>query len=154
MNHSLKILLTAMLAVTIALLAGLGYQYIYSKSEYQIEKLEPTTVTEEITLPVVRYLELLPQSGPPQIDEQVVAEMVSLLSSQAQSSLLVPHSRGLAMFAGVQDLPDQGSKINQVDQFTPSQAEVSTVWNYSGAPVEKIFVLVLEADGWKIDQIR
>jgi hypothetical protein len=148
-----KLFMAATAAALLAILAGLGYQRIYSQTQ---ANPSPTgqSVQTDLAQPVAEYLELLPESGPPNINPTAVEQMVGLLTANAQSQLLEPHSRGLAMFAGIQDLPDQGTSIAEIIGVSQTQAEVKTIWNYSGAQSLKTFIMVNENGSWKIDQIR
>ena len=54
-------------------------------------------------------------------------------------------SAGLAMFVGVQDIPDVGMDVKQVSQ-DGDMVSVETVWKYSGGEVAKTFI-VIQVDG-------
>lgn len=152
MNQNMKFAVIGLLAAFLALMAGVGYQKIYSQPEANESQ---ANVEEEIIRPVTRFLELQPQSGPPEVSIEAVEEMISLLTKNAQERIAAAPSQiaGLAMFSGIQDLPDQGTEILGVAQ-TGDTAEVETKWNYSGMISVKKFQMVEENGQWKIEAIR
>ncbi|MGI5826297.1 MAG: hypothetical protein ACOX50_02695 [Patescibacteria group bacterium] len=152
MNSNSKFIIIGVLAASLALLAGFGYQKIYSKPE----KIENIVSQEKgaVRQVVEKYLQLVPFSGPPEVDETAIETMFSLLSKAGQERVSSGpgKSAGFAMMAGVQDLPDQGFDVQTVT-VTGQTAEVETSWNYSGGMVLKKFQLVKEKGSWKIEDI-
>lgn len=152
MNQNFKFIVIGILAAGLALLAGVGYQKIYS----QPEQVESIASQDEGTIRQVveKYLQLVPFSGPPEVDETAIETMFSLLSKGGQNRVLAGPSKsaGFAMMAGVQDLPDQGFDVQTIT-VTGETAEVETKWNYSGGMVLKKFQLVKEDNSWKIEDI-
>ncbi len=153
MNKYLQTILIAITACIIAIGAGLGYQYAYSQNN-QIQSDSLLKEQKQITAVVNEYANLMPQSVPSNLDDQAINKMVSLLSSQASENLASPHSAGLAQFAGIQDIPDQGITISAVNQKDQNTVQVVTTWHYSGMVTNKTFEMIKENNEWKINSIK
>lgn len=121
---------------------------------------EAETIDAEET--VRTFLDNFMLSAPPEGDKQALKEAVSLLSEGGKRNMKEEPTAGvLARFVGVQDLPDEGYEIAEVEyKDNPATgeeeglAEVFVTLNYSGAKTEKVFQLSKVGDSWLIDAVN
>ena len=154
MNQNTKIFIIGASAAVLSLIAGLGYQLAYSRQTDDPKINIIDAQQSQIMLPVSEYLKLLPNIAPPNFDQQAIDQMIDLLSSSAKSRLVAKDSRSLAMFSGVQDLPDLGASIGSITITDDENAQVETIWNYSGMTVTKVFEMTKQEGVWKIEKIN
>jgi hypothetical protein len=111
---------------------------------------------------VAYYCEEFFKSAPPNWNKEAAKNAYNMLSSRAQKNLPVQIdvlSGRLALFAGVQDIPDEGFEIVGLVDSGKNSAIVETKWNYSADLIRdtatiRVFYLVKEGGKWKIDAIR
>lgn len=89
--------------------------------------------------------------APPSLDKEAIRSTYDKLSDKAKEQ--IKSLSDIAKFAGVQDLPDRGWRVVEVDR-KDGEAVVRMIWDYSGGAIEKRFSLVYESGRWKIDGIR
>ena len=101
-------------------------------------------------------------SAPPTADEEALQKAVSFLSEGAKMEIGEEETSGsLALFIGVQDIPDEGYEIrditysdNTASGVENSLTEVNVTLKYSGGNTEKTFTLSNVEDSWMIDKIE
>lgn len=95
------------------------------------------------------------KSGPP--DPDVIAQMnaYNSLSESAKESVSEDSiSRELASFVGVQDVPDMGASVEDLQKPTDQTAVLIVGLNYSGGRVLKAIHLVVENGEWKVERVE
>jgi len=92
--------------------------------------------------------------GPPNMDEAAANRAYLALSSRAQADMNQETlSRDLAMFVGVQDMPDQGVSVENLVFTTDDSAILTVGLNYSGGRALRAITLIKENDEWKVDAV-
>jgi hypothetical protein len=93
--------------------------------------------------------------GPPSMDEAAANRAYQALSSTAQANIdQETLSRDLAMFVGVQDMPDQGVSIENLVLAEDGSAILTVGLNYSGGRTLRAITLIEEGAEWKVDAIK
>jgi len=93
--------------------------------------------------------------GPPSMDEAAANRAYQALSSTAQASIdQETLSRDLAMFVGVQDMPDQGVSMENLVLTEDGSAILTVGLNYSGGRTLRAITLIEENAEWKVDAIK
>jgi hypothetical protein len=92
--------------------------------------------------------------GPPSMDQIAADRAYQALSSNAQASVNQETlSRDLAMFVGVQDMPDQGVSVENLVLNEDGNAILTVGLNYSGGRALRDITLIKENDEWKVDAV-
>ena len=92
--------------------------------------------------------------APPTMDEEATDRAYQALSSNAQQEVsLETASRDLAMFVGVQDVPDQGASVENLVMEEDGSATLTVGLNFSGGRVLRAITLIKEDGEWKVDAI-
>lgn len=92
--------------------------------------------------------------GPPSMDEAAANRAYQALSSRAQANIdQETLSRDLAMFVGVQDMPDQGVSVENLVLAEDGNAILTVGLNYSGGRVLRAITLIEEDAEWKVDAV-
>lgn len=146
MNRKLLILL----AILIVLVVGALFYYLNPGQEVIVE--DEKGLPSEV---VSAFIESFIQSAPPAIpgaDEEAFDLLAE--GTQAMFSDDVSLAGQLAMFVGVQDIPDLGYEISSEEVMEEKKVQVETIWRYTGMEVERYFILVEEEGGWKILEVR
>ncbi|MGM0482903.1 MAG: hypothetical protein ACQEP6_03540 [Patescibacteria group bacterium] len=91
--------------------------------------------------------------APPAEDSDAQGKLESVLSSSALAEIDEDNfSRDVALFVGVQDIPDEGYEVLD-DAENESDAYMKVRFNYSGGPVLKRIEMVEEDGVWKVDSV-
>jgi hypothetical protein len=94
------------------------------------------------------------KTAPPESDEQALDRAYEALSQNAKSQVSqVTLSRDLAGFVGVQDVPDGGASVEDL-QIEGETAILIVGLNYSGGRVLRAVNMVIEDGSWKVDSIN
>ena len=92
--------------------------------------------------------------GPPSMDEAAANRAYQALSSGAQANINQETlSRDLAMFVGVQDMPDQGVSVENLVLAEDGSAILTVGLNYSGGRTLRAITLIEENAEWKVDAV-
>ena len=127
------------------------------------EPAEATQLTRKDAMSVVGdFIDNFIAAAPPESNEEALSKAVSLLSEGARTDMQEePTSGDLAMLMGVQDIPDEGYVVGEVEYLeNPATgivdgiAEVEVTLNYSGGPASRVFVLSKVDNYWQIDTIK
>ncbi len=107
---------------------------------------------------VALFMDNFIETAPPESDIEALNNALDLISDEAKMQFGdEPTSGDLAMFVGVQDIPDNGYQVSGVsfnqdgDQGT---ANVEVTLNYSGGESVKTFDLIKVNNNWVIDKIN
>lgn len=166
MNKNIVILASVAIIVVITsvLFINRGDEQVSPGTESNLPADE-ATMQEEQTAPedvVESFMDYFLASAPPEVDEDAVDNAVALMSEGAKMQLGEDFSSSsLAAFMGVQDIPDEGyeiGEVNYVDNEATGEenalAEVEVILDYSGEDAVKTFVLSKTDSGWLIDSVR
>ena len=92
--------------------------------------------------------------GPPSMDQAAAERAYQSLSSNAQASVNQETlSRDLAMFVGVQDMPDEGVSVENLVLAEDGSAILTVGLNYSGGRALRAITLIKENNEWKVDAV-
>jgi len=145
-----------LLIVALLILMLTGF-FIYKNNSGQamLANQKESLEQNKIETVILTFSQNMSRVKPPQLDQAAIQENLSLLTMEAKERVEAgPNlSSGLAMFAGVQDVPDEGVMVNTIN-IQNNTADAQVQWNYSGQDVIKYFTLFKIDGSWKIDQIR
>jgi hypothetical protein len=80
--------------------------------------------------------------------------VLGALSLNAQNSVSRETlSQDLAAFLGIQDVPDQGASVEDLQIISDTEAQLFIGLNYSGGRTLRTVHLVVENDAWKVDSV-
>jgi hypothetical protein len=92
--------------------------------------------------------------GPPSMDQAAAERAYQALSSRAQANINQETlSSDLAMFVGVQDMPDEGISVENLVLAEDGSAILTVGLNYSGGRALRAITLIKENDEWRVDAI-
>jgi hypothetical protein len=94
-------------------------------------------------------------AAPPNANQEAQQNAYQALSANAQARVSTEAiSRDLAAFMGLQDVPDQGASVEDLQIISENQATVIVGLNFSGGRVLRAVDLIVEDSQWKVDSIR
>jgi hypothetical protein len=94
-------------------------------------------------------------AAPPNTNQEAQQNAYQALSTNAQTRVSSQAiSRDLAAFMGVQDVPDQGASVEDLQIISENQATLIVGLNFSGGRVLRAVDLIVEDSQWKVDSIR
>lgn len=100
---------------------------------------------------ILRFIE----SAPPTTDVEAAANAYEYLSMAAKAKINPETlSRDLAGLVGVQDIPDQGASVEDLQMKEDGGATLIVGLNYSGGRVLRALDMIVENGAWKVDVIR
>ena len=92
--------------------------------------------------------------APPSDDDEAKERMLESLSQSALEKIdTETFSRDMALFAGIQDIPDQGVEFEEIDMKSDSSATLVVELKYSGGSAYRDVHLTIEDGEWKVDSI-
>ncbi len=135
-----------------------GKKSSISSSESEIEASHPNTPEAVVHMFCSDFF----KSAPPMGDTMAARRAYNLLTDQAQlrlNNVRAGIANRLALFAGVQDIPDNGFRILGIITEDEGVARVKTSWLYSEGAfseegTEKVFSLNKQDGLWKISDIH
>ncbi len=93
--------------------------------------------------------------APPAEDAEAGERLLDLLSDRAREEVTRETlSRDMALFVGVQDVPDQGVEFEEVNMKADGSAVLPVNLNYSGGVTKRYIQLVKEDGEWKVDGVQ
>lgn len=96
------------------------------------------------------FVEVGPPEPNPEAEERVYAALSERAKTEVSRERL---SRDMAMFVGVQDVPDQGVSVEDLQVVDDENVVVVLGLNFSGGRVLREIHLVVEEDEWRVDDI-
>lgn len=96
------------------------------------------------------FVALAPPSSDPGAAERAYAALSSAAQQQVAPQTI---SRDMAMFVGVQDVPDMGVSVENLIMEEDGSATLVVGLNFSGGPTWRRVSLVPEGGVWKVDSI-
>lgn len=120
----------------------------------QVPSITTSPTDEQAELVGFEFMQNFIAQGPPAPDLDARQKAYDALSSNAKASVSQDQlARGLALFVGVQDMPNQGISVEDL-QVGGDQANLIVGMNYSGSSrILKSINMVVENGVWKIDSI-
>jgi hypothetical protein len=92
--------------------------------------------------------------APPLTDEVAEARLYDALSSAGRAKVArATLVRDIALFVGIQDVPDQGVSVEDLEITGPGLATLTLGLNYSGGRVLRLVHLVIEDGAWKVSSV-
>lgn len=92
--------------------------------------------------------------APPEPDEDATERIMDVLSVRARNEIVRETvSADMARFIGVQDVPDQGASVEDLQITSDTGAYLTVGLNYSGGRIERNVHLVVENGAWKVDRV-
>jgi len=139
-----------------------GY-LLYSGGEEIITPSPQPTVfeSEDYTMPsdeeaettAYTFMNDFVRSGPPEPDMEAAMRAYDALSAKAKEDVSQETlTRDLALFVGVQDIPDGGLSVEDL-RVEGETATLVVGMNYSGGRVLKAVNMVVEDGAWKVDRV-
>jgi hypothetical protein len=149
---------------SLVVVAGAGFAYNFYSNRSVITSDQPQPAErQESKLPSAEEAELVGftfiqdfiASAPPSADAQAQQRAYDVLSLGVKQLVSIETiSRDLAEFIGVQDVPDQGASVEDLQMGENATATLIVGLNYSGGRVLKAIDMVVEDGVWKVDAIR
>ena len=96
------------------------------------------------------FIEVGPPEPNPEAEERVYAALSERAKTEVSRERL---SRDMAMFVGVQDVPDQGVSVEDLQVVDDENVVVVLGLNFSGGRVLREVYLVVEEDEWRVDRV-
>lgn len=100
---------------------------------------------------IQRVVELAPPHIPTSREKEDVANMLSVSAKKQVAD--DTFSRDIAEFIGIQDVPDQGVSVEDLQIISDREAVLVVGLNYSGGRTLRNVHLVAENGVWKVDRI-
>ena len=90
----------------------------------------------------------------PPADEVALDRIYAVLSDRAKSEVARETlSNDIARFVGIQDVPDEGISVEDLEVISDTQATLVLRLNYSGGQVLRDVALVVEDGVWKVNAV-
>ena len=92
--------------------------------------------------------------APPEPDQPAIERIMKVLSKNASAQIRKETiSSDLAGFIGVQDVPDQGASVEDLQSVSPTESYLVVGLNYSGGRVLRNVHVIAEDGQWKVDSV-
>ena len=92
--------------------------------------------------------------APPEPDQPAIERIMKVLSKNASAQIHKETiSSDLARFIGVQDVPDQGASVEDLQSVSPTESYLVVGFNYSGGRVLRNVHVIAEEGQWKVDSV-
>jgi hypothetical protein len=125
--------------------------FVYSNKKDEVTYTRPSDESAEIT--AFSFMQDFIKTAPPVSDEEASNRVYNSLSTSAKARVnRETLGSSLAGFVGVQDVPDQGVSVEDL-QVTENTATLIVGMNYSGGRTLKAVHLVIEKGIWKVDSV-
>lgn len=139
------------LLIIIIVLAGLGIWWLSSTKAPEVV-LTPSH--QEAELVGFNFMLDFIAIAPPESDFEAMERIYDNLSVSARQQISGEmFSRDLALFVGVQDVPDQGVSVEDFQVINDSKVALIVGLNYSGGRVLRKINLIIEEESWKVDSV-
>ncbi len=101
---------------------------------------------------VREYMDAVVASAPPSADPDAYARGAALLSARVAAERGTSTTQPLGSLLGIQDIPDNGARIDSVEQVSEGEAVAHLTLQYSGGEVSRDVYVVAEGGTWKVDR--
>lgn len=144
--------------VVVLLLAGVWWVTMSSHDAPGVPEesaVEPEAPSEEeAELVGFAFLQDVIAIAPGTADEAAGERVYQSLSSRARGEVSQDTlSRDIAFFMGIQDVPDQGVSVENLEVHGERSATLVVELNYSGGPALRAINMVVENGEWKVDSV-
>lgn len=161
-NHTLVTILLIIVAISLGLL-----WYVITQNQ-KVEapvvdhtpiktydgELDDSAMHEEAELVGFGFMQDFLLVAPPESDEEAIERMYAALSTTAKEEVsLETFVADIPLFIGVQDIPEQGVSVEDLQITGPDTAEFFTGLNYESGRVLRKLSLVMEDGEWKVDSV-
>lgn len=117
-------------------------------------ELEESAMHEEAELFGFGFMQDFLLVAPPEADEEAIERMYAALSTAAKEEVsLDTFVRDIALFIGVQDIPELGVSVEDLQITGKDTAEFFTGLNYETGRVLRKLELVMEDGEWKVKSV-
>lgn len=114
----------------------------------------PEVLDEDAEIVGFQFINDVILMAPPAPDQEVLERIYNVLSTSAQERVSEETlSSDIASFVGIEDVPDQGASVEDLQIFEGGEAALRVGLNYSGGVVYKDINLVVEEGVWKVDSV-
>ncbi len=101
------------------------------------------------------FMQDLIKAAPGEDDAAAAERLYAALSARAKTEVAEDTIlRDIALFVGVQDVPDQGVSVENLEVHSDTETTLIIGLNYSGGRVLRAIDMVVEDGEWKVDAIR
>lgn len=109
---------------------------------------------EEAELVGFQFMQDVIAVAPPSSDMEAATRLYDSLSSDARKEVgRETLARDMAFFVGIQDVPDLGVSVEDLEIIGLETGKLTLGLNYSGTRVLRIIHMVVEGGSWKVDQV-
>ncbi len=120
----------------------------------EVSEEEERVMHEEAELTGFGFMQDFLLVAPPDADEEAIERMYAALSTTAKEEVsLETFVQDIPLFIGVQDIPEQGVSVEDLQITGPDTAEFFTGLNYETGRVLRKLELVMEDGEWKVDGV-
>lgn len=128
--------------------------FIFGKSTAEAPTDEGQGEIESIEEVGVSFFNDFFAIAPPAEDDDASERLMGILSESASEGIDIETlSRDLALFVGVQDIPDEGFEVVDIALGEDGTANMVVQLNYSGGPAIRKVEMIKENDEWKVDSV-
>lgn len=132
-------------------LAGVGVQEQTMETEIdEVNSLDHQMAEFRAYTFIQDFVEIAPPESNPEAEERVYAALSERAKTEVSRERL---SRDMAVFVGVQDVPDQGVSVEDLQVVDDENVVVVLGLNFSGGRVLREVHLVVEENEWRVDDI-
>ncbi|MBD3282182.1 MAG: hypothetical protein GF387_01070 [Candidatus Portnoybacteria bacterium] len=141
--------------IIIVLIIVLGaILFLTNKSEEISEPEETAPTHEEAELTgynfMLGFVKITPSSSDPEAEKSIYNALSENAKEEVSKETI---ASDLAQFIGVQDVPDQGVSVEDLQIIDNNNAILIVGLNYSGGRTIRHIHLVIENNEWKVDKI-
>ncbi len=109
---------------------------------------------EQAELVAFGFLQDFVKVAPPEPDAEAMTRAYGALSTNAKARVSVDNlSSDLAGFVGVQDVPDMGVSVEDLQILSENESILIAGLNYSGGRILKGVYMIVEDGEWKVEGV-
>jgi hypothetical protein len=113
-----------------------------------------TPSSEQAELVAFGFLQDFVKVAPPETDAEAMTRAYEALSTNAKARVSVDNlSSDLAGFVGVQDVPDMGMSVEDLQILSENESILIAGLNYSGGRILKGVYMIVEDGEWKVEGV-
>lgn len=138
--------------IVILLILGGVWWYMSSSNSEVVPVVAPSD--EQAELVAFGFLQDFVKVAPPEADAEAMTRVYGALSTNAKARVSVDNlSSDLAGFVGVQDVPDMGVSVEDLQILSENESILIAGLNYSGGRVLKGVYMIVEDGEWKVEGV-
>ena len=140
--------------IVILLILGGVWWYMSNNKTSVPQEVVATPNAEQAELVAFGFLQDFVKVAPPEQDSEAITRAYDALSSGAKSKVTIDNiSSDLANFVGVQDVPDLGVSVEDLQILNENESILVAGLNYSGGRVLKGVYMIVEDGQWKVEAV-